>query len=71
MDTRSNVKGRIISLENLKKVLVEVIIVILAVFFLWELLLLEETVTWNILVVPIGIFLLAAALRLVDWRRSD
>ncbi len=51
--------------------LVEVIIVILAVLFLWELLLLEEAATWNVLVVPIGIVLLAAAVRLVDWRRSD
>ena len=59
------------SLERLKQVLVEVIIVILAVLFLWELLLLEEAATWNVLVVPIGIVLLAAAVRLVDWRRSD
>ena len=61
---------QISSLESLKQVLVEVIIVILAVFFLWELLLLEEAATWEVLVVPIGIVLLAAAVRLVGWRRS-
>jgi uncharacterized membrane protein YqhA len=63
--------ARITSIERLKQVLVEVIIVVLAVLFLWELLLLEEDATWNVLVVPIGIVLLAAALKLVDWRRSD
>lgn len=62
--------AQITSIEHLKQVLVEVIIVVLAVLFLWELLLLEEA-TWNVLVAPIGIVLLAAALKLVDWRRSD
>ncbi len=63
--------AQITSIERLKQVLVEVIIVVLAVLFLWELLLLEEDATWNVLAAPIGIVLLAAALRLVDWRRSD
>ena len=49
----------------------EVIIVVLAVLFLWELLLLEEEATWNVLVAPIGIVLLAAAIKLIDWRRPD
>ena len=63
--------AQITSIERLKQVLVEVIIVVLAVLFLWELLLLEDKATWSVLVVPIGIVLLAAALRLVDWRRSE
>jgi uncharacterized membrane protein YqhA len=62
--------AQITSIERLKQVVVEVILVILAVLFLWELLVLEDEATWNILVVPLGILLLAAALKLVDWRRS-
>jgi uncharacterized membrane protein YqhA len=60
--------AQITSIERLKQVLVEVIIVLLAVIFLWEVLFQAEQVTWDILVLPIGIALLALALRLVEWR---
>ena len=60
--------AQITSIEGLKKVLVEVILVILAVLFLWEVVYLEAEASWSVLVLPISIVLLAAALKLVDWR---
>jgi uncharacterized membrane protein YqhA len=63
--------AQITTIEGLKKALVEVVLVVLAVLFLWELLLLEDEATWNVLVAPIGIVLLAAALRLVNWHRAE
>ena len=60
--------SQITTIEGLKKVLVEVILVILAVLFLWEVVYLEAEASWNVLVLPVSIVLIAAALKLVDWR---
>ncbi len=60
--------AQITSIEGLKKVLVEVILVILAVLFLWEVVYLEADASWTVLVLPLSIVLIAAALKLVDWR---
>ncbi len=60
--------AQITSIEGLKKVLVEVILVILAVLFLWEVVYLEAEASWTVLVLPLSIVLIAAALKLVDWR---
>ncbi len=60
--------AQITSIEGLKKVLVEVILVILVVLFLWEVVYLEADASWNVLVLPLSIVLIAAALKLVDWR---
>jgi uncharacterized membrane protein YqhA len=59
---------RIGNVERLKQVLVELILVVLAVLFLrlalWE----AEQLQWELLILPAGIALLAAALKLVGWR---
>ena len=60
--------AQITSIEGLKKVLVEVILVILAVLFLWEVVYLEAEASWTVLALPLSIVLIAAALKLVDWR---
>lgn len=59
---------RITSVERLKHVLMEVILVVLAVLFLRVVLFLGEGLTWQALVIPLGIALLALALKLVEWR---
>lgn len=72
IETPKNLPGapwaRINSIEGLKQVLVEVILVVIAVLFLWEVVYLEADASWNVLVLPVSILLLAAALKLVDWR---
>jgi uncharacterized membrane protein YqhA len=57
---------RVESLEHLKKMLMEVILVVLAVLFLRGLLLFED-LPWRLLIVPIAAGLFALAIRLVGW----
>jgi uncharacterized membrane protein YqhA len=59
---------KINSIAQLKQVLMEVILVVLAVLFLWEVLFQGDDVTWRILVIPLGIVLLALSLKLVEWQ---
>ena len=59
---------RIHSIERLKQVLMEVVLVILAVLFLRVALFEAEKLEWVLLVLPAGIALLALALKLVGWR---
>ena len=60
---------KIDSIERLKQVLMEVILVLLAVFFLRNVFLQGETFSFEMLVLPAGILMIAAALKLMDWRR--
>ena len=58
------------SISHLKQVLMEVIMVVLAVFFLSELMLFEgQEIYWSALVVPITIALIALSLKWVGWKR--
>lgn len=64
---------RVDSLEHLKKMLTEVILVVLAVLFLRGLLLFED-LPWRLLIVPMAAALFALAIRVVGWssdRQSD
>jgi uncharacterized membrane protein YqhA len=59
---------RIHSIERLKQVLMEVVLVVLAVLFLRIALFEAEQLQWVLLVLPAGIALMALAMRLVGWR---
>ena len=61
---------RINSLERLKQVLMEVLMVILAVLFVRLALTYEGNVNWNLLILPGGILLLAGAVRLIGWSHA-
>jgi uncharacterized membrane protein YqhA len=58
---------RIHSIEKLKKVLMEVVLVVLAVLFLRVALYEAENLEWVLLVLPTGIALLALTIKLVGW----
>ena len=58
------------SVEHLKKSLMEVILVVLSVMFLREMLYLGEAWTFESLSIPAGVALLAAALKLLDWKNQ-
>ncbi len=58
---------RIDNIERLKQVLVEMILVVLAVLFLRVALFEAEELEWTVLVLPIGMALLAVAVRFVGW----
>ena len=53
--------------EQLKKTLVEMIMVVLVVFFLSVALYEGEQLQWTILVIPAGVVLLALSIKLVGW----
>lgn len=55
------------SVEQLKKSLMEVILVVLSVMFLREMLYLGEAWTFESLAIPMGVALFAVALKLLDW----
>ncbi len=61
---------RVKSIERLKQVLMEVILVVLAVLFLRGLFLFED-LPWRLLVIPVAVALLALAVRLVGWRSES
>lgn len=56
------------SVEQLKKGLLEVILVVLSVMFLREMLFLGEAWSFEALTIPAGVALLALALKLLDWK---
>ena len=58
----------ITTIGRLKQVVIEVVLVILAVLFLRQALFLGESITWGALVLPVGMVLMAASLKLVSWR---
>lgn len=58
---------RVRSVEQLKKSLMEIILVVLSVMFLREMLYLGEAWTFESLAIPAGVALLAGSLRLLDW----
>jgi hypothetical protein len=49
--------------------LTQIVLVLLSVMFLREMLMLGEALTFQALVVPAGVALLAASLRLLEWTR--
>jgi len=57
---------KISNINQLKKVLAEVIIVILFVKFLETVIVNIDSMTWELLILPIAILLLAAGLKLLD-----
>lgn len=59
------------SIEDLKRVLAEVVLVILAVLFLRLVLYEAEDLQWEVLVLPAGMALLAVALKLVGWQAAN
>ncbi|QDU71092.1 YqhA family protein [Mucisphaera calidilacus] len=61
---------RIDSLEDLKRTLIETIMVILAVLFTKQAFT-KATYEWTDLVIPVAICLFAVALRLLKWTHSD
>ena len=59
------------SIERLKQVLMEVIMVMLAVLFLRGVLFMGDNVPWRALILPVGIALIALSLKLVEWGRPN
>ena len=58
------------SIGQLKEVVVEIVLVLLAVLFLQHVLFLREAVSWNSLVIPAGAALLAVTIWLLPEHRQ-